>query len=90
VAQAVRLSLESKVKGAEVFIIASGDTVMERDNESLLKEVFPTVPYKRSFGPHETLLAIEKARKILGYEPKYSWRTENHGGDSRSPQPRKE
>jgi nucleoside-diphosphate-sugar epimerase len=77
VAQAVRLSLESNIKGAEVFIIANADTVMERDNESLLKEVFPTVPHKRSFGPHETLLAIEKARKMLGYEPKYSWRTQN-------------
>ena len=74
VAQAVRLSLESNIKGAEVFIIANADTVMERDNESLLKEVFPTVPHKRSFGPHETLLAIDKARKILGFEPKYSWR----------------
>jgi nucleoside-diphosphate-sugar epimerase len=77
VAQAVRLSLESNIKGAEVFTIANADTVMERDNESLLKEVFPTVPHKRSFGPHETLLAIEKARKMLGYEPKYSWRTQN-------------
>jgi len=78
-AQAVRLSLESNIKGADVFIIANADTVMERDNESLLKEVFPSVPHKRSFGPHETLLAIEKARKILGYKPKYSWRTKNHG-----------
>ena len=42
--------------------------------KSLLAEVFPDVPHKRSFGPHETLLAIEKARKILGYEPKHSWR----------------
>ncbi|HYZ72385.1 MAG TPA: hypothetical protein VE641_04855 [Chthoniobacterales bacterium] len=66
-------------KGAEIFIIASADTVMERDNESLLREVFPSVPHKRSFGPHETLLAIDKARKILGYEPKYSWRTKEHG-----------
>jgi nucleoside-diphosphate-sugar epimerase len=79
VAQAVRLSLESSIKGAEVFIIANADTVMERDNESLLKEVFPSVPHKRSFGPHETLLSIDKARKILGYDPKYSWRTKNHG-----------
>jgi nucleoside-diphosphate-sugar epimerase len=47
-AQAVRLSLESKIKGAEVFIIASADTVMERDNESLLKEVFPNVSHKRN------------------------------------------
>jgi nucleoside-diphosphate-sugar epimerase len=57
-----------------VFIIANADTVMERDNQSLLAEVFPAVPHKRAFGPHETLLAIEKARKILGYEPKHSWR----------------
>src|SRR5208337_757679 len=48
--------------------------IMERDNQSLLAELFPDVPHKRSFGPHETLLAIEKARKILGYEPKHSWR----------------
>jgi nucleoside-diphosphate-sugar epimerase len=75
-AQAVRLSLESSIKGAEVFIIANADTVMERDNQSLLAEVFPDVPDKRSFGSHETLLAIEKARKILGYEPKHSWRAE--------------
>jgi nucleoside-diphosphate-sugar epimerase len=78
-AQAVRLSLESNIKGADVFIIANADTVMERDNASLLKEVFPDVPYKRSFGPHETLLAIEKARKILAYEPKHSWRNEKLG-----------
>ena len=77
-AQAVRLSLESNIKGAEVFIVANADTVMERDNESLLREVFPSVPHKRSFAPHETLLAIDKAREILGYEPKYSWRRKNH------------
>jgi nucleoside-diphosphate-sugar epimerase len=45
----------------------------------LLAEVFPDVPHKRSFGPQETLLSIEKARKILGYEPKYSWRSEKPG-----------
>ena len=73
-AQAVRLALEAKIKGADVFIIANADTVMERDSKALLAEVFPDVPHKRSFGPQETLLSIEKARKILGYEPKYSWR----------------
>jgi nucleoside-diphosphate-sugar epimerase len=73
-AQAIRLALEAKIKGAEVFIIANADTVMERDNQSLLKEVFPGVPHKRSFGPNETLLAIEKARSVLGYKPTHSWR----------------
>jgi UDP-glucose 4-epimerase len=32
------------------------------------------VPHKRAFGPHETLLSIDKARRVLGYEPRYSWR----------------
>jgi nucleoside-diphosphate-sugar epimerase len=73
-AQAIRLALEAKIKGAEVFIIANADGVMERDNHELLKEVFPDVPHKRSFGPNETLLSIEKARTVLGYKPSHSWR----------------
>jgi nucleoside-diphosphate-sugar epimerase len=73
-AQAIRLSLKADLKGAHVFVIANSDSVMERSNEDLLKEVYPDVPVKRKFGSHETLLAIEKARKILGYEPKFGWR----------------
>jgi nucleoside-diphosphate-sugar epimerase len=73
-AQAVRLALEAKIKGAEVFIIANADSVMRRDNQGLLKEVFPNVPHKRSFAPNETLLAIDKARAVLGYKPSHSWR----------------
>ena len=73
-AQSIRLALEAKIKGAEVFIIANADSVMRRDNQGLLKEVFPNVPHKRSFGPNETLLAIDKARAVLGYKPSHSWR----------------
>jgi nucleoside-diphosphate-sugar epimerase len=25
-------------------------------------------------GEHDTLLSIEKARRLLGYQPAYSWR----------------
>src|SRR6202048_4823026 len=73
-AQATRLALEAKIKGAEVFIIANAESVMRRDNQGLLKEDFPNVPHKRSFGPNETLLAIDKARAVLGYKPSHSWR----------------
>ena len=73
-AQAFRLALESNLKGAEVFIIANADTVMNRSNEELLSELYAGVPRKRGFGPNETLLSIEKARRVLGYEPRYSWR----------------
>lgn len=76
-AQAIRKALESPLKGAEVFIIANTDGVMNRSNAELLAEVYPGVPHKAAFGPHDTLLSIEKARRILGYEPQFSWRNKN-------------
>lgn len=75
-AQAVRRALEHRSAGADVFVIANADTVMSRPNEELLAEVFPDVPLTRPVGPHETLLSIGKARRILGYEPQHSWRDE--------------
>ena len=75
-ALAVRRALEADLTGAEVFIIASPDTVMTRPAGELLDEVFPGVPRKRETGPHETLLSIDKARRMLGYDPQHSWRSE--------------
>jgi nucleoside-diphosphate-sugar epimerase len=75
-AQAVRKALEANVKGAGVFIIANADTVMKRSSEGLLREVFPNVPVKKKLGTNETLLSIDKARRVLGYEPQHGWREE--------------
>src|SRR5919106_2176809 len=69
VAQACRLAQRSDVGGAEVFIVAAGDTVMNRPSRELLAEVFPDVPVRGEIGEFETLLSIEKARRLLGYEP---------------------
>ncbi|MDG7012074.1 MAG: NAD(P)-dependent oxidoreductase [Nitrososphaerota archaeon] len=73
-AQAVRKALEVKIEGAEVFIIANADTVMAASDEELLASAFPRVPVKRRLGRNETLLSIDKARRVLGYEPEHSWR----------------
>jgi UDP-glucose 4-epimerase len=73
-AQAVQRALENARPGFDQFIIAAADTVMERSNEQLLAEVFPDVPRRRPVGEHDTLLSIEKARRLLGYEPRHSWR----------------
>ena len=75
-AQAVRRALDADVPGADLFIIANADTVMSTPNQELLADVYPGVPYARPVGPNETLLAIDKARRVLGYEPQYSWRNE--------------
>jgi nucleoside-diphosphate-sugar epimerase len=73
-AQAVRLGLERTEPGAEVFVIANADTVMSRSSADLVAEVFPGVEVRKELGEHETLLGIDKARRVLGYEPQHSWR----------------
>jgi nucleoside-diphosphate-sugar epimerase len=74
VAQAARLALELDVPGSEQYIIAAADTVMNRSSKGLMEEVYPTVEIRRDLGEFETLLSIDKAREMLGYEPDYSWR----------------
>ncbi|HEY8577678.1 MAG TPA: NAD(P)-dependent oxidoreductase [Devosia sp.] len=76
-AQAVRRAIQAEFKGFEAFIIANADTVMSRSNMSLLAEVFPAVPTKGNVTTNGTLLSIEKAKRMLGYAPQYSWRTES-------------
>ena len=73
VAQSCRLALEADVAGSEVFIVAAADTVMNRPSADLMAEVYPDVEL-RDVDEFGTLLSIEKARRLLGYEPAFSWR----------------
>jgi nucleoside-diphosphate-sugar epimerase len=73
-AQAIRLALESKLKGAHVIGIANSDSVMRRGNRDLLDKVFPKARRKRDLKPNESLISIDKARDVLGYRPKHDWR----------------
>jgi nucleoside-diphosphate-sugar epimerase len=73
-AQAVLRALEANRPGFEAYIIAAADTVMSRSNADLVAEVFPGVPVTRELGEHDTLLSIDKARRLLGYAPQHSWR----------------
>lgn len=77
VAAACRLALTAPadaVAGSPAFVIAAADTVMNRPSADLLAEVFPGVTLKRDVGEFGTLLAIDRARQVLGYEPAHSWR----------------
>ena len=74
VAAACRLGLEGDVAGSQNVIIAAADTVMNRPSRDLLAEVFPDVPLTREIAEYGTLLAIDRAREVLGFEPAHSWR----------------
>jgi nucleoside-diphosphate-sugar epimerase len=79
VALSCRLALEADagtVQGNPAFIIAAADTVMNRPSAELLAEVFPGVRLTRDVGEFGTLLAIDRAREVLGFNPEHSWR--NH------------
>jgi nucleoside-diphosphate-sugar epimerase len=74
VADSCALAVERDVTGAEHFIIAAADTVMNRPSRELMEEVYPQVPYRAAGGEYHSLLSSEKARTMLGYEPRHSWR----------------
>jgi nucleoside-diphosphate-sugar epimerase len=74
VAEAVRCALTADVAGADAFVIAAADTVMPRPSRELMAEVFPGVPVADDLPEHGTLLSIDKARRVLGYDPRWSWR----------------
>lgn len=73
-AQAVQRALENAPAGFDTFIIAAADTVMTRPNAELVAEVFPGVETRTDLDDTRTLLSIDKARRLLGYEPQHSWR----------------
>jgi nucleoside-diphosphate-sugar epimerase len=73
-AAACRLALTADVSGSEAFIIAAADTVMTRPSAELMAEVYPGVKLTRDVPGTGTLLAIDRARRVLGFEPQHSWR----------------
>jgi nucleoside-diphosphate-sugar epimerase len=75
-AQACRLALEHDATGPDVFVIANADTVMSTPSADLARQVFPDVELRGHVAGTQTLLSIDKARRVLGYEPQHSWRDE--------------
>lgn len=74
VAQAIRKALDSDLVTADNFLVAAADTCMEKPSVDLMAETYPDVPIVRPVEGNRTLLSIDKARTLLGYEPLRLWR----------------
>lgn len=61
------------VEFGQLMSLAS-NTCMRTPNDELVKACFPIVKYNPTAGPNDSLLSIEKAKKELGYSPKYDWK----------------
>lgn len=79
VGQSCLKALEGDVPGADNFIIAAADTVMNIPSRELMRQVYPETSLKDLPDDRATLLSIDKARRMLGYEPRYSWRQQVSG-----------
>jgi nucleoside-diphosphate-sugar epimerase len=75
VANSVERALEADIDGAENFIIAAADTVMRQPSRELMAQEFPGVPLRGDLAEHGTLLGIDKARRLPGYRPEFTWRS---------------
>jgi nucleoside-diphosphate-sugar epimerase len=60
--------------GYEVFNVANADTSVAATTDEVRARFYDGVEVRREMGPHETFYSIEKARRLLGFEPQHSWR----------------
>jgi nucleoside-diphosphate-sugar epimerase len=73
-AASCRNAIETKTTGSENFVIAAADSVMNRPSEDVLREFFPDVEYRGGIDEYGSLLSSARAGRMLGYQPKHSWR----------------
>jgi nucleoside-diphosphate-sugar epimerase len=76
-AQAVVRALAYDRPGFDNFVITNADTVMSRPSTELMAEFFPRTEFRRPIEGTQALCSIEKARRLLGWEPRHSWRDHN-------------
>lgn len=76
VAEACRLGIESPFEGAHVLNICAPDTCIDRPSAELADEAFPSATRSRPLEGYESLVSIDRARELIGYNPQHSWRTE--------------
>jgi nucleoside-diphosphate-sugar epimerase len=72
--EACRLAIEADLAGHRRMIVAAADTLMDRPSAELMAEHFPQVPLRGVSG-HQSLLSSARASELIGYQPKFSWRT---------------
>lgn len=74
-AEACRLAIETDGLGAVALNLASDDSSMAIHSHELLAQRYPGVTDIRTpLEGYETLFSNEKAKRLLGWQPKYQWR----------------
>jgi nucleoside-diphosphate-sugar epimerase len=75
VAEAVRLGLEADIVGHEACFVAAADSFMPEDSAALVNRYYPETSIRDGFTGHASLLSSAKARRLFGFQPRWSWRS---------------
>jgi nucleoside-diphosphate-sugar epimerase len=81
-ARSCRLSLEAQTTGHEALFIAAQDTRFEASTQSLLNQFATHVKVREALHGSESVISIEKAKRLIGYVPQHSWRNYRAGENS--------
>jgi nucleoside-diphosphate-sugar epimerase len=73
-AAACRLALAADGIGFEAFNIVAADTLSDTPTEDLIRTHAPQVEIRSAIPGTASAFSVEKARRMLGWEPRYSWR----------------
>jgi nucleoside-diphosphate-sugar epimerase len=73
-AAACRLGIEADGLGFEVFNITGSDTLSRTPTEELIRAHCPDTEIRKPIPGNASAFSIEKARRLLGYEPQFGWR----------------
>lgn len=72
--QMVQRCLETDGLGYEVFNVANADMSVAATTDEVRERFYAGVEQRKEMGRDETFYSIDKARRLLGYEPQHSWR----------------
>jgi nucleoside-diphosphate-sugar epimerase len=71
-----RLALEAEHIGFEAFNVTAADTLAELPTEELLRTYAPSVEIREPIPGFASPYSIAKGKRLLGWEPRHSWRDE--------------
>ena len=74
-ATACRLALEAETTEHEALFIAAEDIRFDATTEVLLREFAPQVEIRTPLQGKASVVSIQKAQRLIGYQPKNSWQT---------------
>jgi nucleoside-diphosphate-sugar epimerase len=72
-ARSCRLALEANTTGHEAMFIAAADNRFDADTRKLLGELAPQVEIRGPLAGRSSVISIEKAKRLIGYEPEHGW-----------------